>query len=172
MPSLMRGSQSDNALASASLSEINAETSQVDGPSFFAETSGVRRSSSADSALNKAASKRSKANTRNHSIIYEIDSEEEEQMLAEAQAAIEQYHANDTNGELNFDAESYAEFEEGSARSRAVQKKKSTTSTTTTTTRGRGKTPVTNDPVASKTVNTRGRKKLRKDSETMDVDID
>lgn len=171
LPSLMRVSQSDNALASASLSEINAETSHVDGPSFFAESSGVRRSRSADSALNNAASKRSKANNPNHSIIYEIDSEEEEQMLAEAQAAIDQYNANGTNGELNFHDESSADFEEGSARSRAVQKKKTTTSTTTST-RSRRKTPVTNDPVASKTVNTRGRKKLRKDSETMDVDVD
>lgn len=171
MPSLMRVSQSDNALASATLSEVNAETSQVDGTSL-AETSRVRRSRSAESALNKAASKPHQANTRNHSIIYEIDSEEEEQMLAEAQAAIDQYHANDTNGELNFDDESSAEFEEGSARSRAVQKKKPTTSTTTTTSRGRRKTPVVNDPVVSKTVNTRGRRKLRKDSETMDVEVD
>lgn len=168
----MRGSQSDNALASASLSEINAETSQVDGPSLIAEPSRVRRSRSADSGLNKAASKRPRANTLNHSIIYEIDSEEEEQILAEAQAAIDQYHANGTNEELNFDEESSAEFEEGSARSRAVQKKKKSTTSTTTTTRGRRRTPVTNDPVASKTVNTRGRRKLRKDSETMDVDVE
>lgn len=170
MPSLMRQSQSDNAIASASLTELNAETSQVDGPSLPMETSRVRRSRSAESALNKAASKRPNANTRNHSIIYEIDSEEEEQMLAEAEAAIEQYHANnDTNGELHFDEESPLDVEEGSARSRAVQKKKTTT---TTTGRGRRTTPVSNGSVPTKTVNTRGRKKLRKDSETMDVDID
>lgn len=170
MPSLMRQSQSDNAIASASLTELNAETSQVDGPSLSMETSRVRRSRSAESALNKAASKRPNANTRNHSIIYEIDSEEEEQMLAEAEAAIEQYHANnDTNGELHFDEESPLDVEEGSARSRAVQKKKTTT---TTTGRGRRTTPVSNGSVPTKTVNTRGRKKLRKDSETMDVDID
>lgn len=170
IPSLMRQSQSDNALASASLSEIH-ETSQVDGPSLSAETSRIRRSRSAESALNKEASKRSQANTRNHSIIYEIDSEEEEQMLAEAQAAIDQYHANnETNAELDFNEESALEDEEGSARSRAVQKKKGPT--TSTTSRSRRTTPITNDSVPTKTVNTRGRKKLRKDSESMDIDVD
>ncbi|KXJ71860.1 hypothetical protein RP20_CCG019524 [Aedes albopictus] len=171
MPSLMRQSQSDNSLASASLTEVHQDTSQVDGPSLPTDTSRVRRSRSAESALNKAASKRSQANTLNHSIIYEIDSEEEEQMLAEAQAAIDQYHANnETNDELHFDEVSSLEVEEGSARSRTVQKKKTTAASTTT--RSRRTTPVTSNSVPTKTVNTRGRKKLRKDSESMDVDVD
>lgn len=171
MPSLMRQSQSDNSLVSASLTEVHQDTSQVDGPSLPTDTSRVRRSRSAESALNKAASKRSQANTLNHSIIYEIDSEEEEQMLAEAQAAIDQYHANnETNDELHFDEVSSLDVEEGSARSRTVQKKKTTT--VSTTTRSRRTTPVTSSSVPTKTVNTRGRKKLRKDSESMDVDVD
>ncbi|XP_062559223.1 receptor expression-enhancing protein 2-like isoform X6 [Armigeres subalbatus] len=171
LPSLMRHSQSDNAIASATLTEVDAETSQVDGPSLPERTSLVRRSHSAESALNKATSKRSHANTRNHSIIYEIDSEEEEQMLAEAQAAIEQYRAfSETNDELHFDEASSLEVEDGSARSRAVTKK---TTKTSTTGRSRRTTPITNGAAPpTKTVNTRGRRKLRKDSETMDVDVD
>ncbi|XP_055595670.1 uncharacterized protein LOC129746169 isoform X4 [Uranotaenia lowii] len=195
LPSLMPKSHSDNILVSAAAGsdsrhplflrdhseEGSGSGSQVDGPSRG--SSRVRRSHSADSALNKVASS-GRANTlANHSIIYEIDSEEEEQMLAEAQAAIEQNQlslatdAIDSALAADFDKESSVETDDGSVKSRVVTKRRTTAgstassssgSTASSNTRAARKTTtgVTSKPAAT----TRGRKKIRKDSDSMDVD--
>lgn len=182
--SSMPYSQSDNTLA-ASASHSSQRTClpnekngsvgqscQVDGPAQSAGSTRVRRSKSADSALNKAAASKQPPNVANYSIIYEIESEEEEQWLVEAQEAIEQSHLsiNDivdrarisSSKERDFEKESSPESETSSARSRPVQKKKTATSAA-----GRGRKPnsASNGTATSKTVSTRGRRKLRKDSE-------
>ncbi|XP_058456717.1 receptor expression-enhancing protein 2-like [Malaya genurostris] len=136
MPSMMRQSHSDDTLASAthgsrrtySLS-CGIQSTQVDGSEPSTIASRVRRYHSADSALNKASSTHAQPSAPNHSIIYELDTEEEEQLLASA-----------------------------------VQKRK------TAATRGKNATNGTNGTAAPKT--TRGRKKPRKDSETMEIDVD
>ncbi|XP_055630025.1 uncharacterized protein LOC129770881 isoform X4 [Toxorhynchites rutilus septentrionalis] len=176
---LLRHSQSDNALASAAHGSRRtyslSDADETDGypspssPGLGIPAIRVTRSHSADSALNKVASGSSQIANRNHSIIYEIDSEEEGNLLAEAQAALEhsQYLRTngDTNGEPEQDEES-GETTEGSARSRAAQKRKPAASGVT---RGR---KATTSSVPNSTVKTRGRKKLRKESESMEVEVD
>uniref|UniRef100_A0A1Q3F676 Receptor expression-enhancing protein n=2 Tax=Culex tarsalis TaxID=7177 RepID=A0A1Q3F676_CULTA len=195
--SMIRHSQSDDALASAIHSKrthslgdetdgdlplgarlqstsSTSTTSQADGPS---RNSRVTRSQSVDSALSKVgrSSQQQPAvqHPLNQSIIYEIDSEEEDHLLMAAQ--------NTTAGDrllhpeaMDFEKESSAELEEGSARARATQKRK--TATTTGVTRGRkassASTGSTTSTTAAKTTAARGRKKLRKDSESMEVEVD
>lgn len=194
--SMIRHSQSDDALASAihakrthSLGDdardgdvplgarlqstsTTSTTSQVDGPS---RNSRVTRSQSVDSALSKVGrSNQQTQNPLNQSIIYEMDSEEEDHLLMAAQNTTAGDHLLHHEA-MDFEKESSAELEEGSARARATQKRK--TATTTGVTRGRKASSASTGSTraattAAKTTATRGRKKLRKDSESMEVEID
>lgn len=189
--SMIRHSQSDDAIASVihakrthSLGEdardsgpgdlplgamLASTTSQVDSPS---RNSRVTRSQSVDSALSKVG--RSNQQPVNQSTIYEIDSEEEDHLLMAAQNST----ARDSllhHEAMDFEKESSAELEEGSARARATQKRKTATTTTTGVTRGRKASSASTGSTASVTAKTtaaRGRKKLRKDSESMEVEVD
>ncbi|XP_055529158.1 receptor expression-enhancing protein 2 isoform X2 [Wyeomyia smithii] len=186
VPSLMRQSHSDDALVTATHASSRRtyslgdddRSSQVDGSESSSGPSRVRRSRSADSALNRAT--RAPASTRNHSIIYEIDSEEEEHLLAQAQAAIEQNQFSfgdtvdggthdETDGDADFERASSADTEGGSARLRVVQKRKPTA---TTGTRGRKTAAASTNSTTTVAKNTRGRKRIHKDSESMEVDVD
>lgn len=183
--SMIRHSQSDDALASA----IHAKRTQslgderdaggdipsaVDGPAP-SRNSRVTRSQSVDSALSKVG-RDNKPAPVNQSIIYEIDSEEEDHLLMAAQnTTAEDHHLL---SRMDFEKDSSAEIEDGSARARATQKRKTATTTTTGVTRGRraGSTTTssttTSTTTAKTTGATRGRKKLRKDSESMEVEVD
>lgn len=189
---MIRHSQSDDALASAihakrthSLGDetdgndslggrlaTTTATSQVDASS--SRNSRVTRSQSVDSALSKVGRSHQPQQPLNQSIIYEMDSEEEDHLLMAAQ--------NTTAGDhliipeaMDFEKESSAELEEGSARARAATQKRKTAATTTTgVTRGRKASSAStgSTAAAAKTTAARGRKKLRKDSESMEVEID
>lgn len=188
--SMIRHSQSDDALASAihakrtqSLGDEAGSASaghgdipsrsQVDGP---ARNSRVTRSQSVDSALSKVGrDKQQQPNPANQSIIYEIDSEEEDHLLMAAQNTTAEDHLLlQHQSSMDFEKDSSAEVEDGSARARATQKRKTTT--TTGVTRGRragsASTSSSTTTTAAKTTAARGRKKLRKDSESMEVEVD
>lgn len=190
--SMIRHSQSDDALASAihskrtqSLGDEDASAghgdipsrSQVDGPAS-SRNSRVTRSQSVDSALSKVGRDSKQSILVNQSIIYEIDSEEEDHLLMAAQNTTAEDHLllQHHQSRMDFEKDSSAETEDGSARARATQKRKTTTTATTGVTRGRragsASTSSTTTTTAAKTTATRGRKKLRKDSESMEVEVD
>lgn len=189
---MIRHSQSDDALASAihakrthslgdetdgndislggRLATSSTTTSQVDGSS--SRNSRVTRSQSVDSALSKVG--RSHQQPLNQSIIYEMDSEEEDHLLMAAQNTTAGDHLLHPEA-MDFEKESSTELEEGSARARAATQKRKTAATTTTgVTRGRKASSASTGSTAAvtKTTAARGRKKLRKDSESMEVEID
>lgn len=189
--SMIRHSQSDDALVNAlhnartrslgdedvpSIMASSSSTSQVDSPaSALNRNSRVTRSQSVDSALSKAGRGQP---VQSQSIIYEIDSEEEEHlaMVAQNTSVVDDLLARHHEA-LDFEKESSAETEDGSARARATQKRKTATSSSATTTgvaRGRkaSSTSTGSTAAAKTTTATRGRKKLRKDSESMEVEID
>uniref|UniRef100_A0A8D8A0C8 Receptor expression-enhancing protein n=1 Tax=Culex pipiens TaxID=7175 RepID=A0A8D8A0C8_CULPI len=192
--SMIRHSQSDDALTSAihakrthSLGDetdgndnslggrlaTTTTTSQVDGSS--SRNSRVTRSQSVDSALSKVGRSHQPQQPLNQSIIYEIDSEEEDHLLMAAQNTTAGDHLLHPEA-MDFEKESSAELEEGSARARAATQKRKTAATTTTgVTRGRKASSASTGSTAAaaaKTTAARGRKKLRKDSESMEVEID
>lgn len=123
----------------------------------------AKRSQSVDSALNKVASGRTQSqNNLNQSIIYELDSEEEDQLLAQFAGHQDVAPINGTDG---YEKESSVDLEDGAARSRVTQKRKTATSS-------RGRKPASTSVPGKSATTTRGRKKLRKDSGTMEVEVD